>query len=60
MLQRIYDIIFAFREYVVLALCIALSLIFLAVNDTPQIKRIRTIATVLFGSVQQSVHIPKT
>ena len=55
MLQRLYDIIIAFREYVVLTLCIALSLVFLALNDTPQVKRIRTIATVLFGSVQQSV-----
>ncbi len=57
MLQRLYDIIFAFREYVVLALCVALSLVSLAVNDTPQIKRIRTIAAVLFGSVQQSLHL---
>lgn len=54
MLQRLYDIIFAFREYVILVLCAALSLVFLALNDTPQVKRIRTIATVLFGSVQQS------
>jgi len=57
MLQRLYDILFAFREYVVLALCVSLSLVFLALNDTPQVKRIRTVATVLFGSVQQSVHL---
>ena len=56
MLHRLYDILFAFREYVVLTLCVVLSLIFLALNDTPQVKRIRTIATVLFGTVQQSVH----
>ncbi len=54
MLQRLYDIIFAFREYVVLALCAVLSLVFLALNDTPQVKRIRTFATVLFGTAQQS------
>lgn len=55
MLHRLYDIIYAFREYVVLVVCVALSLVFLALNDTPQVKRIRTIATVVFGSVQQSV-----
>jgi rod shape-determining protein MreC len=54
MLQRLYDIFFAFREYVVLALCVVFSLTFLALNDTPQIKRIRTISTVVFGSVQQT------
>lgn len=54
MLQRLYDILYAFREYVVLSLCVVLSLVFLALNDTSQVKRIRTIATVVFGSVQHS------
>ena len=54
MLQRLYDILYAFREYAVLTLCVLLSLVFLALNDTTQIKRVRTIATVVFGSVQHS------
>lgn len=51
MLQRLIDLLFMFREYVVLAGCIAVSLILLTLNDNPQIKRIRTIATVVTGTV---------
>jgi len=55
MLQRLYDLLYIFKDYVVLVICVVLSLIFLALNDNAQVKRIRTIATVVFGSVQNSL-----
>ncbi|MGB2869418.1 MAG: rod shape-determining protein MreC [Bacteroidota bacterium] len=51
MLQRLYDIFFTFKEYLVLTLLIILSLVLLALNDNPQVKRVRTISTVVFGFV---------
>lgn len=55
MIQRLYDILFQFKEYVVLSLFIAVSLGLLAVNDNPQVKRLRAMATVSFGLIQQQV-----
>ena len=55
MLQRLYDILYEFREYAILAICIIVSLIMIALNDNAQIKQIRAISTVLFGSVQQQI-----
>lgn len=51
MLQRLIDLVFVFREYVVLAACVAVSLLLLTMNDNPQVKRLRTIATVVAGTV---------
>lgn len=60
MLQRLYDIFFTFKEYVVLSVLIILSLILLALNDNPQVKRVRTISTVVFGFVgDQLMFIPR-
>jgi len=55
MIQRLYDILFQFKEYAVLTLFIAVSLVLLAVNDNPQVKRLRSMATVSFGLIQQQV-----
>jgi len=55
MIQRLYDILFQFKEYAVLSLFIAVSLVLLAVNDNPQVKRLRSMATVSFGLIQQQV-----
>jgi rod shape-determining protein MreC len=55
MLQRLYHLLLVFREYVILSGLIVLSLVLLALNDNPQVKRIRSIATVSFGVVQQQV-----
>jgi len=59
LLQRLYDILYQFKEYAVLAGLIAASLILLALNDNPQVKHIRTLATVAYGLAQeQLIFIP--
>jgi rod shape-determining protein MreC len=59
LLQRLYDILYQFKEYAVLAGLIAASLILLALNDNPQVKRVRTLATVAYGLLQeQLIFIP--
>jgi rod shape-determining protein MreC len=55
MLQRLYDIFYQFKEYAVLAALIAASLILLALNDNPQMKRLRSVATISFGLLQEQV-----
>jgi rod shape-determining protein MreC len=55
MLQRLYDILYEFREYVLLAALLVFSFILLSLNDNPQIKRIRAISTVTFGIVQEEL-----
>ena len=55
MLQRLYDILFEFKEYAVLAGLIAVSLALLALNDNPQMKRLRSMATITFGLIQEQV-----
>jgi rod shape-determining protein MreC len=54
-LQRLYDILYEFKEYAVLAGLIAASLILLALNDNPQMKQVRSMATVAFGLIQEQV-----
>ena len=55
MLERLYNLFLQFREYVLLAGLIVLSLILLSLNDKPQVRRIRTIATVAMGVVQNQL-----
>ena len=55
MFQRLYDILYEFREYALLSVLIVMSLGLIAMNDNPQIKQIRSISTVLFGSVQEQL-----
>lgn len=53
MLQRLLDLLHAFRNLVVLGACIVVSVLLLAANDNPQMKRIRSVAAVLLGTVQE-------
>jgi rod shape-determining protein MreC len=53
MLQRLLDLLHAFRDLVVLGVCIVVSVLLLAANDNPQVKRIRSVAAVLLGTVQE-------
>lgn len=53
MLQRLLDLLHAFRDLVVLGACIVVSVLLLAANDNPQVKRIRSVAAVLLGTVQE-------
>lgn len=55
MLERLYNLFLQFGEYVLLAGLVVLSLILLSLNDKPQVRRLRTIATVTLGVVQNQV-----
>jgi rod shape-determining protein MreC len=55
MLERLYDILYEFREYAILAVLIIVSLVLMAMNDNPQIKQIRAISTVIFGGMQEQL-----
>jgi rod shape-determining protein MreC len=55
MFQRLYDILYEFREYACLSIFIVVSLIMIALNDNAQIKQIRAISTVIFGSIQEQL-----
>lgn len=55
MLQRIYDILFALREYVLLSVLLIVSLVLLSLNDNVQIKSIRSFATVVLAVGQDQL-----
>jgi len=55
MLQRIIDLLFEFREYVLLAVLVVISLGLLALNDNAQVKVLRSATSVVFGLVQEQV-----
>lgn len=55
MLERLYDLLLLFKEYIILAGLIVLSLVLLVLNDNPQVRRLRTIATVSLGVVQEQL-----
>jgi rod shape-determining protein MreC len=55
MLERLYNLLLFFKEYLILAGLIVLSLLMLVLNDNTQVRRIRTIATVSFGVLQDQL-----
>lgn len=57
MLERLYDILFEFKEYVVLACCLIFAFVLLSLNDAPQIKQLRSAVAVVYGIAQQQVSI---
>jgi rod shape-determining protein MreC len=54
-LQRLYDILYQFKEYAILTGLITASLILLALNDNPQMKQVRSMVTIAFGLIQEQV-----
>jgi rod shape-determining protein MreC len=60
MFQRLYDILYQFREYAVLTGLVVLSILFMALNDNVQVKQIRAISTVLFGVIQEKLSFVPT
>ena len=52
MLRRLYDILFLFKEYVLLAFLLAVSLGLLSLSDTVQIRAIRSLTVVTVGALQ--------
>lgn len=57
MLKRIYDILEAFKEYVLLAVLLALSVALIASNDRPQIRAIRSVTVGVLGGAQNLIGI---
>lgn len=55
MFKRIYDFILIFKEYAILSVLLVVSLILMALNDNTQIRHIRSVATVVFGVVQEQL-----
>ncbi|MGH2569056.1 MAG: rod shape-determining protein MreC [Bacteroidota bacterium] len=55
MLERLYNLLLLFKEYVLLSFLIVLSFILLALNDNVQVRQLRTIATVSLGVMQERV-----
>lgn len=54
-MRWLLDIFSTFKEYIVLGLCILISVGFLSMNDNPQIRNIRSVAVVTVGFVQDLI-----
>ncbi|MFZ4622084.1 MAG: rod shape-determining protein MreC [Bacteroidota bacterium] len=54
MIQRLYEYLFLFKEYVVFVLLVSLSIILLVVNDNVQIRQIRSLTVGSLGVIQQT------
>jgi rod shape-determining protein MreC len=52
MLRRVYDILFLFKEYLLLAIFILISILLLSLNDTAQIRTIRSLTVAAVGVLQ--------
>jgi len=57
MLRRLYDFVSLFKEYIVFALLLSISVALLALNDSPQIRTLRSITVVTVGLLQDAVGI---
>jgi rod shape-determining protein MreC len=57
MLRRLYDLASLFKEYLVFALLLGVSVVLLAMNDNVQIRTIRSITVVSVGLLQDAMGI---
>jgi rod shape-determining protein MreC len=55
MLERLYALLLLFKEYVIFAGLVALSLVLLTLNNNPQVRQLRAIATVAVGLAQEQL-----
>jgi rod shape-determining protein MreC len=55
MLERFFALLVLFKEYVVFAALCVCSLILLTLNDNPQVRQLRSVATVMIGVVQDQL-----
>jgi rod shape-determining protein MreC len=55
MLKRLYDIVLLFKEYFLLGLFLIISIALLALNDTRQIRTIRSFTVVSVGVLQDAL-----
>jgi len=56
-MRRVYEFLFLFKEYLVVGVLLAVSVILLAMNDGSQIRTIRSLAVVSVGMLQDAVGI---
>ena len=57
MIQRLYEFVFLFKEYLVVGVLLAVSVTLLALNDDSQIRTIRSVAVVSVGMLQDALGI---
>ena len=55
MIERLYALLIAFKEYAVLTLLVLLSLLLLALNNNAQVRQIRSVVTVVLGVTQDQL-----
>lgn len=53
-MRRLVDIVFLFKEYLLLILYILISILLLALSDTPQIRTIRSLTLATIGVVENT------
>jgi rod shape-determining protein MreC len=53
-MRRLVDIVLLFKEYLLLILYILISILLLALNDTPQIRTIRSLTLATIGAVENA------
>jgi len=53
MLDKIYNLVFAFKSYLILTVLVIISLVLMALNDNSQIRYIRSVITTAFGIIQE-------
>ncbi len=54
MVQRLYQYLFLFKEYVLLVVLVSISLALLVINDNTQIRQIRSLTVGTLGVIQQT------
>jgi rod shape-determining protein MreC len=57
MLKRLYDIAVVFKEYLLFAFLAVVSIGLLAVNDTPQIRALRSLTVLSVGVMQDALSV---
>ena len=55
MVKRLYDIASLFKEYILFAIFVIVSIVLLSLNDSAQIRTIRSITLVSVGSLQNAL-----
>ncbi len=57
MVKRLYDIVLLFKEYVLFAFFAVVSIGLLALNDTPQIRSLRSLTVLSVGFMQDALSV---
>jgi rod shape-determining protein MreC len=57
MIRRLYEFVFLFKEYLVVGVLLCVSAGLLALNDDSQIRTIRSVTVVSFGTLQEALGI---